>query len=1002
LPAGKSLRIADLNLAYRFMIKRTTISFSSVLRPFSSQKRFGEKRALCACSLAFLGIFLLSLFSTTTASAQLTLNAGATPQQLVQTIVGAGYNISNIKINCPTGAIGQFTNVSSNIGLSNGILLTTGGIGIAQGPNNSVSAGINNGAPGDFDLSNLSGAATFDGCSLEFDLIPTCDTLKIKYVFGSEEYPEYVNKQFNDVFAFYISGPGYVGKQNIALVPGTTLPVSINNVNSGMNPQYYIDNTNGASIQYDGFTTPMFAIAKVTPCSVYHLKLVIADVVDGIFDSGVFIQGSTIECAAVAYNDIASNTNAVKSCADGSFSFCRTGDTTKPFTIKYNVGGTAISGVDYVALTDSVVIPANQRCMSTNLVTLQNPGSTGTKTVNITYQFGFCPKLDTITLLIKEPLPIDAGPDLKFCSGDTVSMGKLPAAGCTYSWQPVTGLSNPNIANPKITLANLGPANKVIKYVLSETNPLVGSCLLKDSLQVIVKALPKAQFNSPASSCVGASVTFSDNSIPGTGNTVTAWYWDFGNSLFDNMQKPVIKYTTPGTYTVALTATDNTGCKNDTSSVITIWPLPVAAFTLTSACQGDSVRFLNGSTVPGGGAIQQSVWSFGDGTPLTGTTSPSHLYPNTANTYTVQLIISSTNNCIGTSQEVVHLNPVPTASFSTSPASICMYDMVKYANQSTGSINSWTFGDGTTSGIRNPFHQFAAPGVYQVQLITTTNFGCADTLVKSVTIHDTPKIGFFATDTAGCPSFCTKFLSQVFAGSDSVTAWTWLFNSGDAANGSSAQYCYQRNGKYSPMLIATSKYGCLDTVTRPFYIHVYPRPKASFAISPGIVSTFQPGIQISNTSSPDVTNWWWDFGDAKTDSGAGPFVHTYSISGDEYTILLNVKNNFGCTDTTSLHISVRPESEVYIANAFTPNADGKNEIFRPYCSGVYEYADFEMDIYDRWGAQLLKTHDLSKGWDGTYMGNACQQDVYVYDVFFTNKTDGSFLYKTRGRVTLIR
>ena len=984
------------------MVKKAYPFFLSVFGPFSNHKIFEDKGSYFLSVRHTLLIALVSFFLSQSVFAQLTLNAGATPQQLVQTIVGAGYNISNIKINCPNGAIGQFTNVSSNIGLTNGILLTTGGINIAQGPNNSPSAGINNGAPGDFDLSNLSGAATFDGCSLEFDLIPTCDSLKIKYVFGSEEYPEYVNKQFNDVFAFYISGPGFTGLQNIALVPGTTLPVSINNINSGKNSQFYVDNTNGATIQYDGFTTPLLALAKVTPCQLYHLKLVIADVVDGIFDSGVFIQGSTIECPEVAYNDIASNTNAVKACADGSFSFCRTGDTTQPFTVKYTVGGTAKSGVDFVALADSVVIPANQKCISTNLVTIPNPGSVGTKTVQIIYQYGSCPKPDTISLLIKDPPPINAGPDLAICSGDTAVMGLAPVAGTTYSWLPVTGLSNPSISNPKVTGINNGTGNVVVQYVLSASNSKVGTCLLKDSLLVTLKASPLAKFPVPPSTCVGSNMTFNDNSTSVAGTTITGWFWNFGNNLFDNVQNPTIKYTGSGTYTVDLQVTDNKGCKDDTSIVIQIWPLPDAVFTVKPACQGDSVRFANASSVPSGGTILQSIWNFGDGSLLNSSTAPAHLYPATSNTYTAQLIVTSTNNCISFVQEMVNINPPPVAAFTTSPVTICLYNPVKYANQSTGSVNFWNFGDGTTSTLRNPFHQFNAPGVYQIQLINTTSFGCADTLAKSVTVYNVPKVDFFASDTAGCPSFCTKFQSVVSTGSDSVNSWTWLFNSGDMADGAGVQYCYTRNGKYSPMLIATSSHGCIDTVSKPLYIHVYPRPQAGFSVNPSIVTTFQPNLVITNTSSTDVTNWWWHFGDSKTDSGAGPITHNYSSSGDSYMLWLEVKNNYGCTDSTSMQILVRPESEVFIANAFTPNGDGRNEIFRPYCSGLYETADFEMDIYDRWGALILKTHDLTKGWDGTFMGNNCQEDVYVYDVFFTNKADGSFLSKMRGRVSLIR
>ncbi|MCC6691742.1 MAG: choice-of-anchor L domain-containing protein, partial [Bacteroidia bacterium] len=573
--------------------------------------------------------------------AQLTLTPSNNAQQLIQNIVGNGYSVLNAKLNCPNGAIGTFVNVSSNIGITDGIILTSGSINIANGPNNNVSAGVNNGTSGDFDLDKLSGATTYDGCALEFDLIPACDTLKINYVFGSEEYPEYVNKQFNDVFAFFISGPGITGTQNIALVPNTTLPVSINNVNAGMNSSYFINNAGGATIQYDGFTKPMTAKAVVQPCETYHLKIVIADVLDGIFDSGVFIKANTIECAPVSYNDLASNLNAVKTCSNGSFTFCRTGDTTIPYTVNYTLGGTAVNGVDYQTLPGSVVIPANQKCMATTIVPISNPGRLGTKSVKIIYQYGYCPRRDTITLYISDPPPIDAGPDVSFCSGDSLQIGNSPLPGLNYTWSPTLGLSNPTISNPEIKLPNNGNADVTTKYVLTAVNPISATCVLKDSLQVTVKALPKSQFSTLTNYCVGSSVSFTDNSVAPSGKSIASWFWDFGNSLFDVVKNPTVKYTASGNFTVKLTTTDNGGCKDDTSFTITVWPSPAVSFTNTSACTGDSIHFTNSTTVPGGGLIQSSVWDFGDGSPLSGVNSPSHLFPVASTTYSVKLIVTS-------------------------------------------------------------------------------------------------------------------------------------------------------------------------------------------------------------------------------------------------------------------------------------------------------------------------------------------------------------------------
>lgn len=239
---------------------------------------------------------LFSLVISKTVFSQLTIDTIPTAQQLVNRIVGPDYTVSNVKINCATLAIGAFTG-TSNVGFENGILLTTGLATSANGPNNQTNKGWNLNRTGDPQLDTLTGSQTFDGCSLEFDFMPPCDTLKIKYVFGSEEYPEYANKAFTDALGFFVSGPGITGTKNIATVPGTTLPVSVNSINATTNSQYYVSNTSGTSIQYDGFTTPLTAMQSVVPHSTYHLKIVIADGTDAIYDSGIFIETGSITCS---------------------------------------------------------------------------------------------------------------------------------------------------------------------------------------------------------------------------------------------------------------------------------------------------------------------------------------------------------------------------------------------------------------------------------------------------------------------------------------------------------------------------------------------------------------------------------------------------------------------------------------------------------------------------------------------------------------------------------
>ncbi|HET6224806.1 MAG TPA: choice-of-anchor L domain-containing protein [Bacteroidia bacterium] len=231
-------------------------------------------------SFAFLmGLFLL----TSPLFAQLAINDTVSAQQLVNTIVGSGFNVSNAKLTCAPGAAATFTS-SSNTIFEKGILLTTGRATIAKGPNNNKRATFVNGTPGDATADTTFNVTTYDGCALEFDFIPSCDSLKIKYVFGSEEYPDYVDKTFSDVVAFFISGPGINGSKNIAV-----------NAKDG-GPDYFIDNTNGTVLQYNGYTKPLTATRAVTPSSTYHLKILVADVADGSYDSGVFLEAAFLHC----------------------------------------------------------------------------------------------------------------------------------------------------------------------------------------------------------------------------------------------------------------------------------------------------------------------------------------------------------------------------------------------------------------------------------------------------------------------------------------------------------------------------------------------------------------------------------------------------------------------------------------------------------------------------------------------------------------------------------
>ncbi len=255
-----------------------------------------------------LKIIILVLFKTVFINAQLVTEQYSPISTINSNFFGNEYQISNVQFSGSLQSVGIFNGTATNIGLEHGIVLTTGtvfnnGSG-PHGPNNQSAAGMDNNANGSAILTAYGGGNnTFNASIIEFDIIPSIDSIGFRYVFGSDEYPEFAppnNTSFNDIFAFFISGPGIVGNQNIALLPNYVGVVSINSVNAITNSAFYTNNGNGNSqpqngspdyIQYDGFTKPLVAyITGLVVGSTYHIILGIADVQDAIYDSGIFIE----------------------------------------------------------------------------------------------------------------------------------------------------------------------------------------------------------------------------------------------------------------------------------------------------------------------------------------------------------------------------------------------------------------------------------------------------------------------------------------------------------------------------------------------------------------------------------------------------------------------------------------------------------------------------------------------------------------------------------------
>lgn len=374
-------------------------------------------------------------------------NSSQTPQQLAQDVLlGQGITISNIKFNnsaisaaTTNDQIGQFSNgATTNIGIDKGIILSTGNAIIAAGPNDQVQATLptSNSVIGDNDLFILSNNQTIKSVAiLEFDFVPTGNKLNFNFVFASEEYPEYVNETYNDNFGFFLSGPGITGTfsgnaTNIALIPTTSLPVSINNLNNGktnLGPceycQYYTDNTNGTTIQYDGFTKTIGATADVQCGQTYHMKLAIANVGDDNFDSAVFIEGASFSAAGI---DLGKDLN-----------LCSVN--------QYQLDSGLDASVIHQWTLDGQIIPSE----SGPTITVDKSGTYG---VTATPLGTVCPATDDIKVVfdvVQKP---------------TISCGTKTSNSIEFNWLSIPNITDYSISykigiNPEIPIGSVGNVN---------------------------------------------------------------------------------------------------------------------------------------------------------------------------------------------------------------------------------------------------------------------------------------------------------------------------------------------------------------------------------------------------------------------------------------------------------------------------------------------------------------------------------------------------------------
>lgn len=621
--------------------------------------------------ISILFVFSLLIHSSKQLSAQINIDTTYTPAQLVQNfLIGQGVIASNVSYTGAPEAIGYFNNGgTTNLGLDSGVVLSSGDVTLI--PNNSSnSAGKNLNLSGDSLLQSLiPGFTTNDAVILEFDFIPVSDTIKFRYIFGSDEYPEYVNSSFNDVFGFFITsglnpntGNSY-NNENIALIPNTNTPVSIDNVNGTVNSQYYVNNNNatGLTVEYDGFTTVLTAWARVIPCTSYHIKIGIADAGDHILDSGVFLDAYSFTSNTISMEKTFSNSRvdsiAIEGCNNTTVTFRLQQTKSTSTTIPLSYGGTAQYGTDYQNLPNSVTIPAGQDSASITIIPIQDSITEPTEVVDIIYPLN-CSN-DTIHAYIRDNdvMSTTVSSDTTLCSMASATLKAKGQGGISpfqYNWTTGDTTSNTQISPTTTTT-----------YAVSTTDmcntTIVDSILVKVSNPVIQP--------SHDSVCTGDTATLAAFT-PGA----QSYNWSTGASN-DSI------FVTPNSVTgYQVTVTDSLGCIDEDTVYAYINPKPnILISPDTTICKGGKA-FLSAS---GGQHFQWNNGSSGQNVTV---------QPLQDKTYSV--IVTNQFGCIDSAETDVFINPYPVADITSPKDTVCRGEFVQLT-ASPADAYKWSTGAST-------------------------------------------------------------------------------------------------------------------------------------------------------------------------------------------------------------------------------------------------------------------------------------------------------------------
>jgi len=719
----------------------------------------------------FTNFLLLTTFvlSATVLMGQTQTQNNLTVEEIVsEFLLGEGIEAFNVTYNGFAGnqivpRVGTFTSEATGFPIEEGMVMTTKNVQIVTcGPANDGS-----GSGNDPDLAALVGAGLHDVTIVEFDFIPSGDSINFDFIFASREYNVFVCSQFNDVFGFFLSGPGISGTfsngaENIALLPDGT-PVTINNVNNGSssgpctnpatgeqcpcNSEFFIDqgdnigNGSQSDICFGGYTVPLTAKAQVICGEIYHIKLAIANVLDGIRDSGVFFEKGSFSSNLIVDLDINPvlpgfeigendfQGGLIAGCTNAQFCLFRA-DTLGIDSAVFTLGGSAIPGVQYIAPESNVVFfPPGVDTVCVDIITIGNDLGSQVDSLTVTaVSVNACGDTVTTTASIlvynEYSFPVTTTDVTITCPQDLVNLTGSATNGLSpYTYEWFLPDSTTEVGQGQTVAVEPPPPGSSQNYILSVTDacglsPEFASITVTNNVQPdpIVSTSPNDTIN-----CVGQTVDLTATGSLGQGDL--AYSWSTGESTAEITVGP------DGSQTITwyfVTVTDECGLTGLDSVAVYFIPLdnPVAfaGEDVTVICAGDEVTLTG--TAEGGAAPYQFIWQgFNPGPQIT-------VNPNSTQTY----FLVVTDDCGGTSEmvSVDVIVPVydPITISLPEPTSLCAGDTQTLTADVEGGAGGYQYSWDT--GQTNPTIN-VSPTSTNTYTVTVTDI-CEETSSQTTTV----------------------------------------------------------------------------------------------------------------------------------------------------------------------------------------------------------------------------------------------------------------------------